>query len=223
MLFVATIALAAREPLPRYRPEDADYRFVWNDDSAAMGAAAPTTGGVPQHPNVANLLRSPDPVYALYREDISHAAVVDFFTQIAGDRMIAETILFHAARRRVPIGIVFAIVHTESRFDPTAVNANPTSIDRGLMQLNSRTFRDLTIDDFFDPETNVFHGVDYFVWCLTHNDTLMNAVATYNAGLTRVRAGRIPASTQVYMQRVQTFHRDTMERFVRYIERQFPS
>ena len=117
-------------PFGQVWPEDADYRFVWNDDAAAMGAAAPTAGGVPQHPNVANLLQSPDPVYALYREDVSHAAVVDFFTQVAGDRMIAEAILFHAARRRVPIGIVFAIVHTESRFDPTAVNANPTSIDR---------------------------------------------------------------------------------------------
>ena len=222
VLCVATLALASRDPLPRYRPLDANYRFVWSEDEAAVGAAAPTTGDAALHPNVANLLQLPDPVSALYREDISHAAVVEFFTQVAGNRAIAEAILFHAARRRVPIALVFAIVHTESRFDPTAVNANPTSVDRGLMQLNSRTFRELTSADFFDPDTNVFHGVDFLVWCLKHNDTVMNAVATYNAGLTRVRAGRIPASTRVYMRRVRTFQRATTARFKRSIAREFP-
>jgi hypothetical protein len=51
----------------------------------------------------------------------------------------------------------------------------------------------------------------------------MQAVACYNAGLTRVRAGRTPQSTLIYVDRISQFREQLARRFRSYILREFPS
>jgi hypothetical protein len=192
------------------------FNFNWNTETT-------TVLGPEDYANVLNLLESDKPILALYREDVTHDAVVDFFVDLTGSPDIALPILYHADREDLSLSLVFSLAWVESRYSPVAINQNATSIDRGLFQLNSRTFRDLSEEDFFHPDVNAFHGTQYLTWCMEHTDTEMQAVACYNAGLTRVRAGRTPQSTLIYVDRISQFRAQLERRFRGYILREFPS
>lgn len=173
--------------------------------------------------NILNLLDSEKPMLALYREDVTHQAVVDFFVNLTGTPDTALPMMYYAERAEISFSLVFALAWVESRFSPVAVNRNATSVDRGLFQLNSRTFQDLTNEDFFHVDVNTYHGIDYLTWCLAHTDNEYQAVAVYNAGLTRVRAGRTPQSTLVYVERIRDYRSGLEQRFRNYILSEFPS
>jgi soluble lytic murein transglycosylase-like protein len=191
------------------------YSFEWH--SGGMGGVAPAT-----YPNVANLLEGEYPALALYREDLTHDHVVEFFTSLAGSQEIALPILYHADRYDLPITLVFSLVWVESRYDPFAQNANPTSIDRGLFQLNSKSFRQLTHDDFFTPDINAQYGSSHLRYCLDLAPDVATALAIYNAGYSRVRVGIIPPTTQVYIGRVLDYKAGLDDRFRGYITAEFP-
>lgn len=192
------------------------FNFSW--DTGPIGPLSPA-----DYANVLNLLESDRPMLALYREDVTHQAVVDFFVELTGSEEIAMPILYHANRENLSLSLVFALSWVESRYSPVAVNRNATSVDRGLFQLNSRTFRDLSEDDFFHPDVNARHGTEYLTWCMEHTNSDMEAVSCYNAGLTRVRAGRTPQSTLIYADRIKEFRSVIERRFRTYILREFPS
>lgn len=191
------------------------YSFEWS--SGGMGGVAPAT-----YPNVANLLEGEYPALALYREDLTHDRVVTFFTDLAGSEEIALPILYHADSYDLPITLVFSLVWVESRYDPAALNANPTSIDRGLFQLNSKSFRQLTTEDFFAPDINARYGSSHLRYCLDLAPDVATALAIYNAGYSRVRVGIIPPTTQVYIGRVLDYKTRLDERFQRHIAAEFP-
>ena len=193
-----------------------DFNFGW--DPVPGETVRPA-----DYANVRNLLDGPNPILALYREDVTHDAVVNFFVRLAGSPDIAMPILYHAGRADISLSLVFSLAWVESRFSPVAVNQNATSTDRGLFQLNSLTFRDLTEEDFFHPDVNTYHGIEYLSWCLEHTDSELQAVACYNAGLTRVRAGRTPQSTLIYVERIARFRAQLERRFRDYMLREFPS
>lgn len=172
--------------------------------------------------NVRNLLESENPMLALYREDLTHDAVVDFFIDLTGSPETALPIMYHAERADISLSLVFSLSWVESRYSPYAVNQNATSTDRGLFQLNSRTFRDLQEEDFFHPDTNTYHGIDYLSWCMQHTSSDWEALAVYNAGLSRVRAGRTPQSTLIYVDRIRQFRTRLEQRFREYITDEFP-
>lgn len=173
-------------------------------------------------PNIENFLEGPNPALSLYREEVTRERVVDFFVERAGSEQIALPILYYADRLDISLSLAFALVWGESRFHPVAVNYNSTSIDRGLFQLNSRTFRHLTEDDFFNPEVNAFHGLKYLEFCLTQGEDDAQALAIYNAGLTRVVRGQTPASTLRYVDVIQTYRGRLIRDFKAYILSQFP-
>jgi soluble lytic murein transglycosylase-like protein len=118
---------------------------------------------------------------------------------------------------------VFALAWVESRFYPYAENYNDTSVDRGLFQLNSNSFVRLSTDDFFHPEVSARHGTDYLRFALNFGGDERTAVAIYNAGLTRVRQGRTPESTQKHVERVMAYKRSLERQFERYILQRFPT
>jgi len=186
----------------------------WRDESLPRLPAS--------YENVRNLLESENPILALYREDLTHDAVVNFFVELTGDPATAMPILYHADRANLPLSLVFSLSFVESRFSPYAVNANPTSLDRGLFQLNSLTFRDLSEEDFFDPDTNAFHGTSYLSWCFEQSHEPQVAVAIYNAGRYRVINGMTPASTKIYVERIFNYREQLLRRFLTYIGREFP-
>ena len=174
------------------------------------------------YPWVDAILRAETPGLELYRNPATHAQVRDFFIQVAGSEEVALPMLYHAERQDVPLFLAFSLVYVESRFRVDAINQNPTSIDRGLFQLNSRSFPQLNLDDFFHPDTNTFHGISYMRYTLDSMEDQERALAMYNAGRSRVVRNEIPASTVLYVQRVMSFRNQLMDEFRGYILETFP-
>lgn len=195
-------------------PETYTFSSTWSDEELSRLPGS--------YENVRNLLESPTPMLSLYREDLTHDAVVRFFLDLTGDPEIAMPILYHADRQDLPLSIVFSLAFVESRFSRTAINQNPTSTDRGVFQLNSLTFRDLSEEDFFDPDISAYHGTNYLSWCFEQSPEPRVAVAIYNAGRYRVINGMTPDSTKVYVRRIFTYREQLLERFRRYIGEEFP-
>jgi soluble lytic murein transglycosylase-like protein len=173
-------------------------------------------------PNIENFLEGHSPALALYREDVTRDSVTRFFVDRAGGPEIALPILYYADRLDISLSLVFSLVWMESRFTVNAVNHNGDSIDRGLFQLNSKTFRTLSEADFFNPETNAYHGLRYLRFCLQQGRTDNEALAIYNAGMTRVLAGRTPASTLRYVDMIAGYRRQLETEFADYILANFP-
>lgn len=196
--------------------ESSRFSFRWDPRSRAAAEQL-------SYENVLNLLDGPKPILALYREDLTHDGVVDFFVNLTGSEEIALPILYYADKADISLSLVFSLAWVESRFSPVAVNRNATSVDRGLFQLNSRTFQSLSEEDFFHPDTNTYHAMDYLSWCLQHTTSEEQAVAVYNAGLRRVRAGQTPQSTRIYVGRIVTFREQLERDFRRYMLSAYPS
>jgi hypothetical protein len=153
-------------------------------------------------------LQEPEPAQDMiseyYRDPLSRDLVIDFFSRITGSREIAETILAASETHKVPPGLAFAVAWEESRYRPRAINTRNRngSIDRGLFQLNSRSFPKLSETDFFDPRTNTWHGIAHLRWCLDTGGSEVVALAMYNAGAVRVNASGTPKATLEYAGRV---------------------
>ena len=195
-------------------PETYTFSITWQDESLPRVPAS--------YENVRNLLESDEPILALYREDLTHDAVVSFFVELAGSPQIALPILYHADRANLPLSIVFSLAFVESRFAKDARNVNSSSVDRGVFQLNSLTFRDLTEEDFFNPDINSYHGTQYLSWCFEQSSEPRVAVAIYNAGRYRVINGMTPESTKIYVRRIFRYREQLLDRFRAYIGTQFP-
>lgn len=154
-----------------------------------------------------------DFVLAVYRNPLFHQQVRDFFALETGSVRISDIILEAAARHRIPVLLAFSLAWGESRFDPEAVNRNSSSIDRGLFQLNSRSFPDLAEAQFFDPELNADYGLKYLRYCLDVGENRVVALAMYNAGRSRVTDRGAPRMTLDYISKILDYHDELEERF----------
>jgi soluble lytic murein transglycosylase-like protein len=151
-----------------------------------------------------------DHVSALYRNPDTRALVVAFFEGLTGDYEVARAILDESTERGVSTSLAFALVYEESSFNPKAYNHNSKSIDRGLFQLNSLSFPSLSLDEFYDIDTNVRNGIDHLAFCLKNGGNEVAALAMYNAGLGRVSTGGTPRRTLDYIYRI-TGYRERLE------------
>lgn len=104
--------------------------------------------------------------------------------------------------------LVHAVIQTESAFDAHAVSVKGAS---GLMQLMPDTAARYGVRNLFDPEQNIWGGVQYLRDLLVRfNDDVPLALAAYNAGENAVlRHGGIPpyAETRNYVKRVVALQR----------------
>lgn len=173
-------------------------------------------------PNIDNFLASDTPALDLYREDLTHDAVVAFFVRETGSESTALPIMYYAEKHSIPFFLVFSLAYVESRYRAEAVNRNSSSVDRGLFQLNNKTFGHLTEDDFFHPDVNTYHGMQYLVFCLKQGRDISEAVAIYNAGWTRVARGRTPETTKRHVSRVLAKSEQLDRSFRVYIRGLFP-
>lgn len=146
-----------------------------------------------------------DTILSLYRVDESQPEVLRFFVAVAKSKSVAEAILKYAEEYDVAPSLAFAVAWEESRFDPRAVNRNKSSVDRGLFQLNSKSFPNVTEQEFFDPAANARYGVAHLRWCLDIGGTDVAALAMYNAGTSRVRSTGAPKATLDYIARILEF------------------
>jgi hypothetical protein len=153
-------------------------------------------------------LQEPEPIQDLvskyYEDPLLQDLVIDFFSRITGSRDIAELILAAAKTHKVPPSLAFAVAWEESRYRPRAINTHNRndSIDRGLFQLNSRSFPKLSETEFFDPRINTWYGIAHLRWCLDAGGSTIVALAMYNAGLTRINSTGTPKTTLQYVERV---------------------
>jgi soluble lytic murein transglycosylase-like protein len=156
-------------------------------------------------PSVLQNLDREDEIAIYYRDPATRPAVLVFFTELTGSETVAKAVLDNAARTGVPTALAFALAYEESRFQVKAYNDNGTSVDRGLFQLNSKTFPNLKINDFYDPNTNTRHGISHLDYCLRAAGNEVAALAMYNAGQGRVSGGGTPKATLDYIYRIMKY------------------
>lgn len=143
---------------------------------------------------------------ALYRQPTSRTAVEWFYLHVTGNRETAMAILEEAEKNDIPLSLAFALAYTESRYNTNAVNRNRNaSIDRGLFQLNNRSFPQLKEADFFDPAVSAKYGMSHLRFCMNIAGNEVVALAMYNAGTNKVRADNTPQSTLNYVGKIKAY------------------
>ena len=156
---------------------------------------------------------STDTIAAYYKNIGTKQNVVDFFATLTNSANIAVAILENAVKHQVPASLAFAIAYEESRFNPKALNKNDASVDRGLFQLNSVTFPNLSDKEAFDPLRNANEGIKYFKHILDVSGNEVSALAMYNAGRTRVSQRGAPVMTLDYISRILNYEKNISSLF----------
>lgn len=116
-----------------------------------------------------------------------------------------DIILSAATTFGIDRGLVKAVIHTESGFNPQAIS-KPGA--QGLMQLMPATAAQYDVGNAFDPAENIHAGTRHLSYLIKrYNNNLELALAAYNAGEGNVKKyNGIPpfAETQDYVQRVMS-------------------
>jgi len=199
LVFCALIAARGLDSRPGDFADHRDNKAALFDD---IDGKPMLTGGAHFFSKVK--LEKRDHALELYRQPESKERVIDFFTQICPSREIAEVILLSADWFNIPPSLAFALAWEESQLNPFAVNSKNRdgSIDRGLFQLNNRSFPHLEIQAFFSPDVNAWYAMNHLRHCLDTGRTEIAALAMYNAGTGRVTSTGTPKSTLDYISRI---------------------
>jgi soluble lytic murein transglycosylase-like protein len=152
-----------------------------------------------------------DALLALYRHEQFRPLVIDYYANLTKDRVVALAILETCDELELDPSLAFAMAWNESRFNPKAVNFNASSSDRGLFQLNSRTFSRLDRKTLFNPKANAQHGLAYYKMALERLGSEAKALGYYNSGIGLITERTLPRSTQAYVKRILE-DRDRMDR-----------
>lgn len=143
---------------------------------------------------------------AYYSDPATRQLVVSFLEEWIGDPQVADALIAAAEKNNLDPALVVAVAWKESGFcrEAYGVNTNDT-VDRGLMQLNSRTFRNLNEEDFYNPSLNADLGASYLKSLLDKAGNTATALAMYNAGPGRVSAIGAPKSTLEYIDSILNY------------------
>lgn len=150
-----------------------------------------------------------DSALSWYRNPLTRSSVVLFYSGITGSRAISEAVLKEASRNEISPSLAFALAYAESRYKRSARNVNTdNSVDRGLFQLNSKTFPSLSDEDYFNVELNAKYALSHLAWCLDASKrNEKTALCIYNAGEYRVKKGSTPNMTLRYAERILSYKR----------------
>lgn len=163
---------------------------------------------------VLNLEGEEEIICASYRNPKHKEEVLAFFLGITGSEEVTKAILHYASEFDIPPALAFALCAEESAYNPRALNRNLNeTVDRGLFQLNSASFPKLSIDEFYDTDKNVKHGLSHLRWCLNTAGTEVAGLAMYNAGAARVSSIGTPKRTLDYVSRILKRQRKIEELF----------
>ena len=144
----------------------------------------------------------------LYRNPLTKNHIISYFDQLTGSSKITDIILRNASKNDISISLAFSLAFAESSYNPNAVNKNTSSTDRGLFQLNSKSFPDLTEIDFFDPEINAKHGLTYLAKSIKKGGNEIVGLAMYNAGSGRVTGNGTPKMTLDYISKILDYKKE---------------
>jgi soluble lytic murein transglycosylase-like protein len=200
-------------------PEAAEDKITENNGFLGDGLLSGTFLGDGLPPKLAflvlNIEDGQDLILAAYRNPELKKDVVAFFHDITGSEEVAEAILLNADYNDIPPALAFALCAEESAYNPRAFNRNRNeTMDRGLFQLNSATFPELSTDDFYNTHENARHGMSHFRWCLDTAGTEVAALAMYNAGAGRVSSLGTPKGTLDYVSRILKRERKIEGQFI---------
>lgn len=157
--------------------------------------------------------------YSLYSDNRYRNSVIEYYEELTGSRDIAENLLEKASKQGVSFSLAASLMWAESGFNPMAYYNNYGSIDRGLFQLNSASFPELSKDDFYDIETNISKGIGHLAYCLRTGENEIVALAVYNAGHGRVKGGGTPLMSLDHISKILTYRNELERDFERYISR----
>ena len=215
MLHDTQIPAAARKP-PGEDPEKVTTRQIASDMNAAQRISSAVSSGVASA--AADVAQTVTPVAVAEKvaEAPSKLAVItdDVKRGFFQAQVPFGSIIFSEAKKNnLPPELVAAVVHTESKFVPTARSGAGAV---GLMQLVPRTGRWLGARNLADPTQNIMAGAKYLRYLVDRFDgNTQKAIAAYNAGEGNVRRfGGVPPfrETRNYVNRVQNFQRDLGDR-----------
>jgi len=178
---------------------------------------------VEEFPGALKALRAVDHISTFFADGQTRSATLSFFSSLTGSAEISEAILNEALERNVAPGLAFALAYEESRYNPKAINRNKDSVDRGIFQLNSKSFPKLTVEEFYKPGTNIRLGLAHLAFCLEQGKNDVSALAMYNAGLSRVRKGGTPEATLGYIFRITNYRANLEALFEAQVVAQFTS
>jgi hypothetical protein len=156
-------------------------------------------------PSYIESLERKDPIAPYYRDPFTKESTLQFFSSLTQSENVARVILESSLKFGVRPSLAFALALEESDFRVDAVNKNGDSVDRGLFQLNSKSYPGLEVREFYDPGTNARYGISHLKGCLAQAGNEVAALAMYNAGNGRVERGATPKKTLNYVSRVLAY------------------
>lgn len=115
---------------------------------------------------------------------------------------IRRAVTFYADRYRLDPALLRAVIKTESDFRQDAVSRKGAI---GLMQLTPDTAATLRVADVHDSLQNIRGGAKQLRHLLNlYEGDLILALAAYNAGVHRIKGGKIPRirETRLYVRKV---------------------
>jgi hypothetical protein len=190
-------------PLDNYKSDPYIESVIEDDEDIEEG------GGYNVLVRRGNLLSRPEPkrpdrFLELFGQPEFRKFVIGYFAEICGSAEVAEIILTHSEAYDLPPALTFALAWEESHFNPKAINSGNQdgSVDRGLFQLNNRSFPHLEPDEFFNPDINAHHGIRHLSTAIESVSSEFVGLAVYNAGLGRVKNGGTPMRTLIYISRI---------------------
>ena len=149
-----------------------------------------------------------------YRDLYTRTAVISFYTQLTGNATVTDAILTYAAKNDIPLSLAFALAWGESRYKTAAVNRNTNnSIDRGLFQLNNKSFPKIAEKDFFDPYVSARYGLAHLSFCIQTAGNEVSGLAMYNAGTGKVKKDGTPRQTLNYISIILNYRNAVDELF----------
>jgi soluble lytic murein transglycosylase-like protein len=161
---------------------------------------------------IASLTRN-DPIAPYYRDPATKGTTLQFFSTLTQSENVARAILDSSEKYGVRPSLAFALALEESEFRVDAINRNGDSVDRGLFQLNSKSYPNLGIRELNDPGTNARYGISHFKSCLVEAGNEVAALAMYNAGNGRVERGATPKKTLNYVSRILAYEGNISDLF----------
>jgi soluble lytic murein transglycosylase-like protein len=120
---------------------------------------------------------------------------------------IRRAITFYAKRYRLDPALLRAVIKAESDFRQHAVSRKGAV---GLMQLTPDTAATLRVANIHDSVQNIRGGAKQLRHLLNlYQGDLRLALAAYNAGVHRVKGGRVPKirETRLYVRKVLAYYR----------------
>jgi len=115
--------------------------------------------------------------------------VYRFYDEYTGNREITYNIINNGLAFGIPVNLLFSLAYVESQFTPTAINGKKNkdgTVDYGLFQINSYTFRQYTRKYCMKLENNVRLASTYLVEKYRKYGNWEEAFLSYNAGNTEL-------------------------------------